>query len=412
MKKKVGLIAVCCFVSNAITCGAQAPLSLRDAVDTALRSRASLKAEDERVAEAQGFARQAKLLPNSEFQFQNENLRPGQTYGRDVDTLAMLSQPLDILGKRKQRIAAAGEDVNRAQADRNLTRAQIVQGVKLAYWAARGSQEILDVLKSTIDNFQRIVDYNAAQFSQGAIAEQDLLRVRLESERLKITRETAAIEAQRDRAELLRQMGRSGPPNFTLTERFAPGEPPMPLGVEAALANRAEIKAAHAAVDQAQARARVQDVAARPDMNLLAGFKRTQLPDTVTGVNTAIVTFRITLPVADRNQGNRIAAEAEVRRRQQLLAEAEAQARADYDSAVEEYQARRNEIDNSLAPLREHAKEISDIANQAYSAGGVDLLRLLDAERARLDADLTWTRGMVDYRQSIVRLETAEGLDQ
>ena len=64
-----------------------------------------------------------------------------------------------------------------------------------------------------------------------------------------------------------------------------------------------------------------------------------------------------------------------------------------------------------LQPLREHAAGIAQISAAAYAEGGTDLLRLLDAERTRLDAELTWTRGMVDYRQSIVRLEAAEGVN-
>ncbi len=72
-----------------------------------------------------------------------------RSYGRDVDTLAMINQPLDVLGKRKQRIAAAGEGVLLSQADYELARWQVSQQVKLAYWAARGSQEIRDVLKTT-----------------------------------------------------------------------------------------------------------------------------------------------------------------------------------------------------------------------------------------------------------------------
>jgi hypothetical protein len=39
--------------------------------------------------------------------------------------------------------------------------------------------------------------------------------------------------------------------------------------------------------------------------------------------------LRVTLPTTDKNQGNRIAAEAEVRRQQQLLAAAETEVRAD-----------------------------------------------------------------------------------
>ena len=136
------------------------------------------------------------------------------------------------------------------------------------------------------------------------------------------------------------------------------------------------------------------------------------MPDTLTGVNTAIVSLRITLPTTDKNQGNRIAAEAEVRRQQQLLAAAEAEVRADYDGALQEYELRRAEFLNALQPLREHAANISAIAAAAYAEGGTDLLRLLDAERARLDAELAWARGMVEYRQSIVRLEAAEGVNQ
>jgi outer membrane protein, heavy metal efflux system len=263
---------------NAAPCRAQAGLSLRDAVTQALQSRASLKAEAERVSAAEGLRRQAGLFPNPEFQFQNENLRPGQTYSRDVDTLAMISQQLDVFGKRKPRIALAGEGVLRTQAEAELARWRVAQEVKLAYWAARGSQEIRDVLKRTAENFQRIVDFHAAQLSQGAIAEQDFLRVRLEGERLKISSDLAFIEANRARMELLKEMGRTDFSDMVLTEPLAINSPVAPLGVEEALAQRIEIRVARAAVEQAKANVKLQDVAARPDLNLLAGYKGRSCP--------------------------------------------------------------------------------------------------------------------------------------
>jgi cobalt-zinc-cadmium efflux system outer membrane protein len=396
---------------GAALCRAQPQLSLKDAVDKALQSRASLKADAERVAGAEGLRKQAGLFPNPEFQFQNENLRPGQTYGRDVDTLAMINQQLDVLGKRKQRVELAGEGVLRAQAESELARWQVTQRVKLAYWAARGSQEVQRVLKMTADDFQKVIDYHAAQFSQGAIAEQDVLRVRLEGERLKISADLAFIDVNRARMDLFKEMGQTDFSQVVLTEPLAPDSQFMPLGVEQALAQRIEIKVARAALEQAIANVKLQDVVARPDLNLTAGYKRTQLPDTTNGVNTAIVSLRITLPTTDKNQGNRIAAEAEVRRQQQLLAAVEAEVRADYAGALEEYESRRTEFLNALQPLREHAANIADIAAAAYAEGGTDLLRLLDAERTRLDAELAWARGMAEYRQSIVRLEAAEGVN-
>jgi len=394
-----------------ILCRAQPQLSLKDAVDKALQSRASLKADVERVASAEGLKKQAGLFPNPEFQFQNENLRPGQTYTRDVDTLAMINQQLDVLGKRKQRIDLAGAGVVRAQAEAELARWQVAQQVKLAYWAALGSQEVQRVLKKTADDFQKVVDYHAAQFSQGAIAEQDLLRVRLEGERVKIAADLAFIEVNRARLELLKEMGQTDFSEVVLTEPLDFDSRFMPLSVEQALAQRIEIKVARAALEQAKTNVKLQDFAARPDLNVTAGYKRTQLPDTTNGVNTAIVSLRITLPTADKNQGNRIAAEAEVRRQQQLLASVETEIRADYAAALQEYESRRTEFTNALAPLREHAANIASIAAAAYAEGGTDLLRLLDAERTRVDAELAWARGMVEYRQSIVRLEAAEGIN-
>jgi cobalt-zinc-cadmium efflux system outer membrane protein len=397
---------------SAGACRAQARLSLQDAVNQALQSRASLKAEAERVTVAEGLRKQAGLFPNPEFQFQNENLRPGMTYDRDVDTLAMINQQLDVLGKRKQRIALAGEGVVRRQAEYELARWQLSQRVKLAYWAARGSQEIRDVLKTTADNFQKTVDYHSAQFSVGAIAEQDVLRVRLEGERLKISADLASIEVNRSQMELLKEIGQTEFGDVVLTEPLAFDSEVVPAGVEQALAQRIEIKAARAALKQAMANVRLQEVNARPDLNVTAGYKRTELPDTTVGVNTAIVSVRITLPTTDKNQGNRMAANAEVRRQQQLVAAAETDVRADYAEALREYEMRRAEFINALQPLREHAANISKIAAAAYAEGGTDLLRLLDAERARLDAELAWARGMVDYRQSIVRLEAAGGVSQ
>jgi outer membrane protein, heavy metal efflux system len=396
---------------SAALCHAQPQLSLQQAIDKALQSRASLKADLERVAAAEGLRKQAGLFPNPEFQFQNENLRPGQTYSRDVDTLAMINQQLDVLGKRKLRVELAGESVLRTQAETELARWEVAQQVKLAYWAARGSQEVQRVLRTTADDFQKVIDFHAAQFSQGAIAEQDLLRVRLEGERLKISADVAFIEANRARTQLLKEMGEINFSEVVLTEPLSPDSQFRPLGVEQALEQRIEIKVARAALEQAKANVKLQDVSARPDLNLTAGYKRTQLPDTPNGVNTAIVSLRITLPTTDKNQGNRIAAEAEVRRQQLLVTALETEIQADYASAVQEYESRRLELLNALEPLREHAANIAGIAAAAYAEGGTDLLRLLDAQRARVDAELAWARGMADYRQSVARLETAEGVN-
>jgi len=375
-----------------------------------LESRASLKAEAERIVAAKGLKQQAGLIPNPEFQFSNENLRPGQTYAQDVDTLAFLTQPLDILGKRKQRIAVAEGGINRSQAQYELVRLQIVQRVRLAYWAARGAQETRDLLKTSVKNFQEILDYHSARLNMGMISEQDFLRVRLESERLQIAANLAAIEATRARVQLLREMGQTDFSEVVLTDPLKASDAPLAaVDLPQVLARRIEMRVATATVEEARAKARLEEVSARPDLNLIYGYKRTQLPDTASGTNTAVAGLQITLHLTNRNQGNRAAATVELRRQEQLLAATEADVRADYYSTLQEYELRRNEVVTTLEPLRQHAQNISEIAQGAYAQGGTDLLRLLDAQKAGLDAELAYVQGMVAYQQSIANLQAAEG---
>jgi cobalt-zinc-cadmium efflux system outer membrane protein len=384
---------------------------LQEAVNKAFQSRASLKAEAERTAIAQGFEKQAELIANPVFQFENQNLRPGQTYTRDVDTYAYFTQPLDVLGKRKQRIAVAEGEVSRTQTGYELIKRQILQRVRVSYWEARGAQEKRDLLKATVENFQKIIDYQSAQLSVGAISEQDLLRVQLEGERLKIAANLAEIEANRARVQLLKEMGQTDFSAVLLTEPLdANGTAIEPMDIKQVLTQRIEMKVANVAVEEAQAKSRLQDVSARPDLTILYGYKRTQLVDATSGVNTATAGLQITLPITDRNQGNRAAASAEVRRQEQLLAATEADVRADYFGALQEYQLRRSEVVETLQPLRQHANNISEIAQAAYARGGTDLLRLLDAERAQIDAELAYVQGMTEYQQSISNLQAAEGV--
>jgi hypothetical protein len=92
-------------------------------------------------------------------------------------------------------------------------------------------------LEAAVDTFQQVVDYHAAQFRVGTLAEQDLLRVELESERLKIAAGLGALDATRTRAALFKAMGRAGARDVVLIEPLdVVSSPPAALSDEAVLA--------------------------------------------------------------------------------------------------------------------------------------------------------------------------------
>jgi cobalt-zinc-cadmium efflux system outer membrane protein len=392
-------------------CAAQTPLGLKEAVEMALRSRPDLKASSEEIAAARGRERQAGLWSNPDFQFSNENLRPGQHYTQDVDTQALFIQRLDVLGKRGARLALAADEVRHAKAQDELARRNVVRDVRLAYWAARGAQETRNLLRESVENLRQIVDYHNAQLSVGAISEQDLLRIRLESERVQIAANLAQIAASRARIRLLHEMGQTDIRDLLLGEALdARASTVQPLSVAQVLAQRTEMQVATAALNEARSNARLQSVLARPDLEVIYGYKRTQLPGTAFGSNTSVAGFVVSLPFLNRNQGNRLASQADVRRQEQLLSDTELDVRADFEIARQEFELRQTELVETLQPLREHAVTISTIAQGAYVQGGADLLRLIDAQRARIDAELAWVQGMVEYQQSVANLEAAEGV--
>jgi outer membrane protein TolC len=63
----------------------------------------------------------------------------------------------------------------------------------------------------------------------------------------------------------------------------------------------------------------------------------------------------------------------------------------------------------TLRPMRGRADEVYQIADAAYRETGSDLLRLLDAERTKIETDVMYNRTLSDLQQSAVAVETAQG---
>jgi cobalt-zinc-cadmium efflux system outer membrane protein len=128
--------------------------------------------------------------------------------------------------------------------------------------------------------------------------------------------------------------------------------------------------------------------------------------------NTAIVGLQINLPVFDRNQGAIAAAQADTLAAEQTLAATRSRLLAELTITKREYEMRRDQCLQVFKPLLDQANQISEITRLAYREGGIDLVRLLDAERLRIEAQLTWVEALAQYHRSVAGLEYAEGVDR
>ena len=172
---------------------------------------------------------------------------------------------------------------------------------------------------------------------------------------------------------------------------------------EKALAHRVEILLGRARVERARAAAELQRSLARPDVRPYVGYKRTN------EFNTLVGGISIPLPVRDDNAGRIAEALAQVRRREAALRAAEARISAQVATAVETVRRRSEMLRSMETGVLDRARETSRIALAAYQEGGVDLLDVLDAQRAQNELDLFHSRLVFDYQLSWVDLETASG---
>lgn len=399
--------ATVCALLTTSALSAQERLTLADAVVQALRNHPQMLAAAARVEAAQGLRVQAGLGPNPRLILQSENTpfygEPSFSYSRNADSYAFLAQTLETGQKRQRRVELSTENVLRSELEQQLLRQQIVSRVGIAYWAAAGAERILGLFEQEATSFERLVQFHRDRVREGAAPEVDLLRIEVERDRLLSSARTAALDAERTRIALYREMGKTDFPAVEFADDPGQSHPVAALGLDRVLSQRVEMKLAREGVEQARANLRLQEANAAPDRDVQFGYKRTF------GFNTLYAAVQIPLPVRNRNQGQIETAASEIKAAESSTAATEALVRAELETASKDYEARQKLLEETLRPMRERADEVYRIVDAAYRETGSDILRLLDAERIKIETDVMFTRALSELQQSAVALQAAQG---
>ncbi len=381
-------------------------LSLHEAVTEALQSPRA-KIADEQPVLAQAQVKQAALGLNPRLYLQSEDLHPWDnnfSFPNDTEDYAYLSQTFEVDGKRSKRVALADANGRRAAVDRDYQKRQIAAQVAAAYWTAVADRKIAGLLDQDMGAVESMVKYHQERVDAGAMRGVDLIRMKIERDRINVSLQGARRDAELAETELYRQIGRPTLKGVTLTDDISSTDVLPAVDLEAALSQRLEIDAAKSALTAAEADVRLQRANGVPDPELFAGYKRD------VGVNTAYVALQIPLPLRNRNQGEIARAEAQVRIARASLEQTQLAVRADIEAAEENYRRELEIVRDTLPEMRAEAKQNLQIETEAYRLGGVDLLRYLDAERTELDVEVMAIRTLGEFHQAAVRLQLATGV--
>lgn len=391
-------------------------IALAEAVERVRQHHPLIVAAKRRVAIAEAEKLDAGLRPNPSFSISGENFPLGPTergfsFAGSLDWFATYSHTFETGDKRRLRVLLAERNLETSQAEAEAVERQVVYEAKLAYQLVSISRLRVELLRENLNNLNYLVSLNEVRVREGYTAEGDLIKARLEGQRVEYQLRKASLEHERAKIGLLRAMGASsfedGDLNFEIVEDLDYRQ----VSLNAALLQEAAMRlpqalVAQSRVERAQALLRLEQARARPDVIASVGYKRNGPDNALYGALT------VPLPIYQRNQGQVARAQAEVEMAEAELKYTRNVILAELAAARRAVEMNRKQVENLRADFLLRADESRSVSLAAYREGAVDLIVLLDAQRVRAQAQELYYQALYDYRVAIHELERAAGIER
>jgi len=383
-----------------------ARLDLPGAIRRALEQPA-LRAAAHEVAASEAAAGQAGNLPNPELAY----LREGQDSGARTTTV-QLSQPIELGGKRRARVALARGEAAAAHGELAARRREVRADVIAAYYAVLAAQEQQALAQALIELARRSVDVAARRVAAGKVSPIDETRARLAA----VDAVTGLAEANANLAVARTRLGAligAQPDGIALAGSDAgisPDDLPEIAPLETLLARGAEAGAVGRARGQLATRSAQADVerAARiPDLTLTLGTQR----DDGVGRRQAVVGLAVPLPLFNRNAGRLAAALRRTDKARDELAAAETAAAADLRAAAIRYAGARDEAALLQREVIPQAHEACTLTLKGFEAGKFAFLDVLDAQRTWFQAQSRRAAALLAAWRAYADIERLAGTD-
>jgi outer membrane protein, heavy metal efflux system len=383
------------------------PLTLQLAIDTYIAKNLELQAAQYRLERTRADQIATRLRLNPGLTVTADNLKisgPAPPFNGLYEVAVAYSETLELGGKRRLRQTVADLTVSAAEAQFADTMRRGIAQVKRLYYDALLARYSVDIAMENRQTFEQLVQFNLARFQQGAIAESEVIKVRLE----RIKFDAAIRQAELiQRQAMIRLLERLGESSFTkdisgqMDFRTTNADPE--LLKQTAIVERPDVRASERDLQAANERLLLEQARAKPDITPFVGYKR------LASDNTVLFGFSTPLKIRDRNQAGIARAEADVKTAQAQVVLTRNRAMAEVESAYAAFQAARDQVQTFRNELLNEADESRSIALAAYQEGATQLLPLLDAQRTRSEVRQQYFRTLFDYQISLIDLELAVG---
>lgn len=382
--------------SPPVTTSPQATVGLPELIDLTLQRNPSLAQVGWTVRAARGRALQAGLYPNPTASITGNEISdrtgPGGIWS------AYASQEIVTADKLRLARAAALQEVDQASLAVIEERYRLFTEVRQAYFAALTMQRRIAILTELVALADHSVENANLLLKAKEAAELDVVQLEVDSERYR-----ADLEAtQRALPAAYQRLAASvGVQELTIDWLAGDLNEPLPeynldevrlyvLGIHP------KIRSAEVGVQRAQfllARARVQPI---PNITVGSGYTyqdQNRSHDWDLGVSVPI-------PFWDKNQGNILAAQAKVNEAVNQVAGVENEIVNRLAVAYSAYASARKRSERYAEAILPRAQQTFELSRRGYQGGQFEYLRVLEAQRSLVEANLELVRSRGDMWQA------------
>jgi cobalt-zinc-cadmium efflux system outer membrane protein len=376
-------------------------LSLAQAIEAAFAENPDLAAARREIGVAQGARQQAGLIPNPVLSWEAEDTRR-----KTSTTTVMLSQDLELGGKRDARIdvASRGQDAAQIELERrgNELRAEVVQ----AFYTAVRAQTGLDLARQSQALAERGLQVANGRIEAGKSSPVEATRaqVQLAETHLQVRR------AQTLRANSYRELARATGSSTTQFDRLeytdlSPGKSPSAAKIMAAIDQSAELRLAQAQIEERDAVLGSERAQRIPDLTVSIGSQYSR--EDRERVN--IVGLSMPLPLFNRNQGNVLSASRRADQARDLRNAVELRLRTQTQTALDQWSTASRDVEAFNQVILPCAQNAVDTATRGFEMGKFGFLEVLDAQRTLIAARGQYLESLAIATDARVAMERIYG---
>ena len=398
------------------------PLTLDQTINLVLTSDPKIRSGMEAVRQANADVWTASLPPNPTMTVAGSLFPLGRPFtpqapGGPPQLDAMVQYPIDwfLFGKRAAAVASASAGVSVSEADyADLVRKRVTE-TALAFYDLLEAKALLDVARQDLENIQRVESVTKKAVDNGGRPQVELNRIRLELLGTRRTNREAESTLVGGKAKLRALLGGMAPGgdidvSGTLDGRFTPPSQPLEEAVAEAVQNRPDIESLRRKVLKSEADILVQQRAARPEVKPQFDVGH-QYQHSLGSPDASMwgVGVEVSVPLFDRNQGNRAKAISAAAQSEHDLQAALLDLRAEIEQAVQSLSTAQQNAASVAQEELQLAAQVRDAIGKAYAAGGRPLLDVLDAQRNYRETYKTYITSRADYWRALYRYQSALG---